>query len=503
MRENIFDDIGASDVWGLYEEGKKYLDKFNFFNELEDCNTYYSGMIKAKEPSLNIIKPIIDYKVASINSRGFEIYYSNSSCYQDERTEGIVKFLNECSSKTSEKLKLNTMLWDISTKSAIEGCSYAYFFWDKFSNEIVSRRLNNISVLLSDEQEVDIQNQLYIILVSRRYTSDIEQEARKNGVENSQIELINSDEQTSYSLSEKGRCEIKSELTKKALCLTMFYRKKGIVHMIGATKDMIYLPERKIEGMKTYPVAKMIWRNAEGSSRGSGDVHNIIQNQIEINKAIKRQIDIASKFAYPHIVYDCTKLENKDVESLSDVGANIGLDGTMAEDVGKLISYLIPPNVPNDSINLVQSLMSQTRELAGASEAVTGAIDPEQASGRAILAVQDAAAVALSEQSANLVQFVEDMANIWLELYRLYLVGNAYIDEYNNMHLALDVKVDISPSSPFSKYAQEQTLQNFLKEGYISFEEYLEALPDDASVPKSTLERIVKRRGTSGEKSIY
>ena len=52
----------------------------------------------------------------------------------------------------------------------------------------------------------------------------------------------------------------------------------------------------------------------------------------------------------------------------------------------------------------------------------------------------------------------------------------------------------MAPNSPLSHYAQEQALEKLFDRGAISFEEYVEALDENATAPKSKLEQIVKRR---------
>ena len=57
------------------------------------------------------------------------------------------------------------------------------------------------------------------------------------------------------------------------------------------------------------------------------------------------------------------------------------------------------------------------------------------------------------------------------------------------------VRVDVSSTNPFSKYAREQSLSQLFSMGHLTFEEYVWALDDDSSVPKSKLEQIIKSRG--------
>lgn len=60
--------------------------------------------------------------------------------------------------------------------------------------------------------------------------------------------------------------------------------------------------------------------------------------------------------------------------------------------------------------------------------------------------------------------------------------------------LKANIKIDITPASPFDKYAQEQSLENLMLKQLITFEEYVEALPTDSVMPKQKLEKILKDR---------
>ena len=63
--------------------------------------------------------------------------------------------------------------------------------------------------------------------------------------------------------------------------------------------------------------------------------------------------------------------------------------------------------------------------------------------------------------------------------------------------LQADVKVDITPKSPFDKYAQEMSIENMLKAGYFNsqklseLEVYVSLLDDDSSMPKQKMEEAI------------
>ncbi len=60
--------------------------------------------------------------------------------------------------------------------------------------------------------------------------------------------------------------------------------------------------------------------------------------------------------------------------------------------------------------------------------------------------------------------------------------------------LKIDVRIDVSPNNPYSKFAQEQALQNLLQMQLITFEDYVEALDDDSAAPKAKLKEILQKQ---------
>ena len=57
-----------------------------------------------------------------------------------------------------------------------------------------------------------------------------------------------------------------------------------------------------------------------------------------------------------------------------------------------------------------------------------------------------------------------------------------------------NIKIDITPKSPYDRFAQEQSIEGLMQAGIITFEEYVEALPEDSVMPKYILEDIIKKR---------
>lgn len=502
----------ADKIWKEYTRGKDWLEKFGYYDTAEKCYNYYVGNqwagLKSNEdmPMLNIIKPIVDYKVSVVNSDGYTINYTSMDYSETkDQTEYYIKLLNNTASQLWERLKMDSELWEYSRKACVYGDAYIYFFHD--GDKIQSRMVENTAIMFADEQQFDLQKQKYILIIQRKLISEIKREAELNGVDPADIIA---DKDTQNIIGVQAKEEVEQDEDGKAICIKRFWLENGELHYTESTRNTVYIPERVITGMEVYPIARLVWQRGQGIARGIGEVQYMIPNQTEINKSLARQSVIIKQFAFPHIVYDKTRLDSTAINALNKVGSAIGVDNNAVVKIKEIIDYLYAPTIPGDSFNFSTSLATQTRELAGASESATGQINPERASGAAIIAVQEAAALPLSTQESNVKQFIEDIANIWLNLWAVYTDAeglNTYEETEDEQmipaiiqieafdELDIVVKVDVSPANPYSKFSREQTLENLLQAGHISFEEYVKALPDDAAAPKATFEKILSQRG--------
>ena len=175
----------------------------------------------------------------------------------------------------------------------------------------------------------------------------------------------------------------------------------------------------------------------------------------------------------------------------------------------------------SDALNLQQELMKDTQDLSGAGDTLNGNVDPTQASGRALLAVQQAGQQPLKEQLEKFKTFLEDLARIWYDMLQVYSVNGITVTEerkdettgeiqeipykinYEDLQeIKLNVKIDITPHGSYDKYAQEQSLENLMTNNYITFEEYVKALPTDSVMPKQLLDKILKDRQETNKKML-
>lgn len=505
-----------TDIWRDFEKGRAYNRTKNLYTQTEQNYDYYYGNqakylnIGNETPVVdNIIKSIVKYKLGVVNSNAYEIVYNPNNTGADdiELVTQLCKILSQNSNKIWELEQVGKKIKECVKDACIndEGIIHSYF--DKDKQKVVSEVIDKNNIYYGNENDSDIQLQPYIIISYRKPVSQVKEEARLLGVSEDKIELITSDEET---LEQAGYTSTTDEVNPMCLVLLKYYKRDGKIYFARAVKSVV-LEDEQDTGLELYPVAHMVWEEVKGTARGVGAVRYVIPNQIEINKIATRRALAVKLAAFPKPIVNKDFITNP--EALNKVGSTIKITGgATVDDVRKHVAYLNPASMSTDAKNLQDDLIAGTKDLEGAGDVATGAVDPTQASGKAILAVQQATQQPLNEQVDTYKYFIEDLARIYYDMWKAYLVDGLDVmyeveDENGNTiqkqgvftyemlnSLAANIKVDITPKSPYDRFAQEQSLESLMMNGQITFEEYVEALPEDSVMPKYVLEKILKKR---------
>lgn len=506
-------------VWEEYQRGVDYNYQQQLYEKSKRNYNFYHGnqwegiKLSGIQPiTLNIIKSIVKYKVGVVKTNTYQIYFNSEACAtqeEKEKVEDICNMLNRYANRLWEKNKLNKTVRSCINDACIdnEGVVYFYADPDPDSNNIFCEQVNRTNIYYGNENDDDIQNQPYIIISFRRTVEEVKEEAKANRISQKEIDLIVEDQDIE---EQSGRDRRTNEISPMCLVLLKLYKKDGKVWAKKCTKLATVMKDVCLD-IELYPVAHMLWERVKGSSRGQGEVEWLIPNQIEINKTATRRALAVKMVAFPKLVANTKYISN--TKALSKVGTTIEVNEFNADDVNKVVNYLKPATISSDAYNLQKELQEETQNLAGASDTATGKIDPTKAAGKAILAVQQASQQPINEQVEAYKDFIEDIARIWFEMLKANSVDGITLtrekkDYANNTTLEetyqmsykelqnydFDIRIDITPNSPFDKYAIEQSLGNLLTSGHITFEEYVKALPEDSAMPKSSLKEILKDR---------
>lgn len=521
------EDVKTTDIWNLYELGKNYNRNQNLYNEGEENYNYYhgrqwEGLKKPKSSSepivLNIVKPIIKYKVNIVNQNSYQIVFNPNTYETYEElemlrsvTKGLTQFINRMWEKSQTGKKVRSIV----KNSAINSEGIIYFYNE--DDNVLSEEIDKNNIYYGNENDSDIQNQPYILVIFRKTVKEVKETAKKYrdlGLNNLTDEEINNITSDMENWEQQGKDKMLIEVSPMCLVIKKFERKEdGKIYVSEASKTCDLIIPQSTE-CELYPFAHYIWEEEKGYARGISEVRGLLENQREINKTATRRAIAVKLGAYPKLVVDRNRVANP--SALNQVGSVVELDNMRADDVNKVINYLRPTSMSSDAYNLQQDLISGTRELAGAGDTATGNVDPTQASGKAILAVQQASQQPLSEQIENYKYFLEDCAKVIFELIKVYYIDGITLytseDTVNELgqtesierpfkltqkqleEVDVNLKIDVTPQSPYDRYAQEMSLENLLTSGHITLEEYTEALPEDSTMPKPSLESIIKKR---------
>ena len=515
------EEIKTTDIWELYQKGQNFMSKiytntdmnFRMYNGDQWAGLKIKGVEKIQH---NFIKKIVKHKVGTITANLFAVNYSPENIETNEFMEIAQKtcdLLNKKASKVWDKDFMDKKIKKVCRKSAINGESIVYVDYDETNNIPINEIISKNDIIFGDENEEEIQLQPWIIIRQRKTISELQTLARSYGVKEEDVLNIRGDSDLGSASGESA----KNEIEDKCWLLTKLYRENGTVHFSQATK-YCDLKKDVDTGLTLYQVAHYNWEDVEGSARGIGEVEQLIPNQLETNKTAMRRALTIKNIAYPQKVVNIDLINNPD--AINRVGSTIKFKNVGNVRASDVFMNASAGTISPDSEKFQNELINLSTEINNAGDAVTGNINPENASGRAILAVQNAQNQPLNDQLIGLKSFIEDLARIWFEMWRVYAKDGLLIEDeqtdditgqkttnqvlvpqYVLEALRTSVKVDITPKGAFDKYAQELSLENMFTTGKITFEEYVEALDTDSVMPKQKLEIILKKRAEK-EKQI-
>ena len=217
--------------------------------------------------------------------------------------------------------------------------------------------------------------------------------------------------------------------------------------------------------------------------------------------------------SYPIKVYRNSALTAEQVAMLERPGRAVAVNSHSEVPVNSLIQYLNPANISPYAASYWQNLITLTKELAGAGDNLEN-VNPEQASGTAIQAAMEAKSLNVNMQVAAYKQFVEDIAWIWFDMTVAYnpngLVINEDEPDSNGNYsytipvaelkaLDVDIKVEATHTGNTWAAIRDAQLKNLFDTQRITFEEYVEALGDDSTMPKEVFKKIIESRKEAAE----
>ncbi len=492
------------------------------FNNINRFATFFVAAIMANKPALNFESPV--------------------TLEEDDNTD---KMINESWNEFVERVKLVWQTKNALYDGVVTGDYVAHLYMDPdakpyngaFSDvegQIDFELVDPNNFYVGNPNSCDVQSQPFIQIAGRDMVQNLKEEQKS--VKDLQGD-VTSDNDTEEQASYYGKIELEEvesddgkDTGKATYVIT--YQKKTVemkvptvdeegeptgegmkVKRVHATKctEGAYIYKDVDLGIELYPVALGNWELQRNTYHGMSFVQSAIPAQIFINRgfamAMKNTIDTAfSKFLYDR--NSISGVTNK-------VATQIGVDLKLGQRLSDVATFLAPGNMSAQVIQMIDLANAYMKESVGASDALLGNINPEQASGVSIAVTSKQSGIPLENPKANMYNWLEDIGRIYYDM-----VSNLYgtrpvlvtdgeetrVEEFNFDTLKGLYKVptvEVGASGYWSELASIDTLNNLLDRQLIEFVDYLERMPEGYITDKQGLinkltSRVKDQKDTQG-----
>jgi len=530
--------------WKYYEAGKRFNNELDppyyktaetnaeFFNGNQWKNLKANGM---PTPVFNIVKRCITHFVSVLTSSKLKVQFlpSEDGQYmptQEQLIEAAMTgqpplIINESEVATDEvtnlldKFKFDTRIRDLLFNAAIMGDAAAHFYFDinkrpfkgngsfevNIEGEIECELIDGSNIYFGNANNPTVSTsvQPWIIVSGRDTVDNLKEEAlRYLGEE--QATGIEEDSNNEDITGNKAEINISGDKNGKATYIICYkYDKETRTIKVSKCTEKTYIYQDIDTGLTEYPIAWLNWEKQKNNYHGRAVCTSIIPNQIFINRMFAMVMYHLMMSAFPKAIYDADKIPQWN----NEIGGAIAINNiTPGENIRGLAGYLEPGNMSNQITGVLEMAIQYTKETLGINDAMTGDINPENASGKSIITTIKQSLVPLENIKSNLYEFLEDVGKILVNIMSAYYgirpimiknqMGNQKIDyDFSNLNdTYLNTKVEVGPSSYWSEISSLETLDALYQKDAISVIEYLEAIPNGYIQNKDELIEKIKNR---------
>ena len=487
-------------AWSQYEAGKAYKRQIGLYENNRSNERLYRGeqwygaqVSDLPKPVFNVIRRVVDFLVSSVASTDLSIRYTDENLpYVNDETQRkaiteALEVLTKNAAYRYERCGLETKIFKLLTDAALAGDGVIYCYWDPsvktgqgFSGDIVTEIIDNVNLFVADVNRADIQSQDYIILSGRAAVSALKAEAMKNGVSPEVASSICPDRSFDTQSGDLSYTELDGEDEAKTTYIVKFWREDGKVVFEKSTEECVI--KRVQTDCTLYPVAYFNWYPTKNSFHGTSPVTSLIPNQKYINRAYAMAMKHMTDTAFSKVVYDKSKIpewSNGVGEAIAALGGGSIADAVSVVGVGEM---------QDGYMELIDSAVTLTKELMGATDSALGNIDANNTS--AIIALQETSKVTLEQIRAAYYRCIEDMANVWVDMMCAYYpngrllpyksedgVEVACVDFELLRQGMLSARIDVAQVARYSAVSAQNMLDKLLELGHISPSAYIRRLP--------------------------
>ena len=492
----------ASKIKQLLENSLRYKDQLNLPKKWAENENFKLGdqwapaTEKTKNfprPVLNFCSYIVDHKTASILAENVRMVFTSQG--NQELGDDFTNFAE----REYERMKIDDLNSKILDDSAVKGVGISYFYIQPSVDGIVKlqgEQIDPVNFHCSNPKENNVQKQAWNIVVQRLPLQDVLDMAEVNGVK---VDLSADKEVLGSEYTNK---DVDIDGIEKVNLINFFYRDRnsGKIHLIKTVANQIVVNDIDL-GINRYPFAVMQWANKTEDFYSKAELDFIKANQRQVNTLMGLQLMNIQLSGFPKMWSKKGALNPKSVKG------NIGeilIDNSQSN--GLNFGWLQPAPLDNFATVLQDNLINHTKALNGAHDSDTGAAKADNAT--AIMLLQKQSATALGKLKKKFYQYIEDIANIWLEFFCNYYIIDREYTFINNFGIeetkifnagatdidALNVKVDVGVSSQYSEEFTLNSLDKFLQMGLIDFKTYLKYIPANVVPFKESLLKEMQAR---------
>lgn len=524
----------ASIIQQQYKHGLDYQNQMGFTTKWPEYERFKAGdqwpaptelTKNLPRPVFNIIDYIENHKIASVMNENIKMLFTAQELPTDETADPLLQKAVEGAEKYT---KMSDYVWEDIQQDRLNeemlesasnlGTGVLHYYWDnsytggitqKWVGKLCGESIDPINIFFGNPQCREVQKQPWIIISKREMVETVRERAKKNGARADEIALIQGDSDTREEGYDAAQYEVKDG--EKCTVLIRYRKKNGVIYWCEVCNNVTVTPEKPMtvvdemgveRSVRLYPIAVMNWKPRKKCIFGIGDTEGLIPNQKGINFLLAMALLSAQQTAWPKIIvkFDALKqvIKNEPGEILRDV----------SNQPGDNIKFTQPGHFDAAVFALVDKFVDLTKQLSAAQDAATGDMDTGNLNATAIMLLQKASGVPIESIKKRFYRAMEDVGRIWMEFFRVYYNlprmvtfkdedGNEYTDtfvgsEYSDVDMSL--KIDIGPSSSYSEALMMQSLDRFLDNQYITFEDYLEFAPKNVIPFKDRLKRKIEER---------
>lgn len=503
------------------ESGKSFFKQMGFiekwttnikFKESDQWPAITEKTKNLPRPILNFIRYVLTHVTSSVLSEPVKMVFDTED-ESDEITEEAIKAFDEWSEKEWENIEQDKLNKRAVKRAALTGTGIIHYYLDtdvkggksrKYIGRLQGEPINIKNLFVGNPQQHSIQKQPYVLILSRETVEEAREEARKNGIKETDIALIVGDKVSSSDTVTESETH---EVSDKVNIVTCYWKEKdGYIWLMKVCGETVV--KKPVNTMhKLYPIAAMVWEEREECFYGISAVEGMINNQKAVNFMTAMDMMANQLTGMPKLMVKQGRVDNFNNDPATPI-----IDKNPTE-LGWPAQYLTPGTSSGKGRELVDFLLLNTKTLSGATETSTGELaKSSQMNYSAIVALQKAAGVPIEDIKDNYHQFVKDCGRIQLEFWqvnynteRAYEVKNddgtkevKYFRGTDYKDINLKVKIDVGASTEYSEMLMMTYLEKFYDKGDMTFEEMLKYAPKNAIPFK---EKILKDRQKQKEQA--